>query len=93
LKTAGVTEHVEFHRALSKDVSSSWKDPIRFLWIDGDHSCPGAKEDFDGFAPHVQPGGVIALHDALNVFSGPIRVFVEEMLRSNQFGSAGLSTR
>jgi predicted O-methyltransferase YrrM len=89
LHTAGVTDHVEFHHALSKDVSSSWNEPIRLLWIDGDHTYRGAKEDFDGFAPHVQPGGVIALHDALNVFSGPIRVFVEEMLRSNQFGAAG----
>lgn len=89
LRTAGVTGHVEFHHALSKDVSSSWNEPIRLLWIDGDHSYPGAKDDFDGFAPHVQPGGFIALHDALNAFSGPIRVFVEEMLGSNQFGAAG----
>lgn len=89
LRVAGVTEHVEFHHALSKDVSSSWNEPIRLLWIDGDHTYPGAKDDFDGFAPHVNSGGVIALHDALNAFSGPIRVFVEEMLRLNQFGAAG----
>jgi predicted O-methyltransferase YrrM len=89
LRTAGVTEHVEFHHALSKNVSSSWDEPIRLLWIDGDHTYAGAKDDFDGFAPHVNPGGVIALHDALNAFSGPIRVFVEQMLRSNQFGGAG----
>jgi hypothetical protein len=80
---------VESHHALSKDVSSSWNGPIRLLWIDGDHTYPGAKDDFNGFAQHVTPGGVIALHDALNAFSGPIRVFVEEMLRSNQFGAAG----
>ncbi len=89
LRTADVLEHVEFHHALSKDVSSSWDEPIRLLWIDGDHTYPGAKDDFDGFAPQVSPGGVIALHDALNAFSGPIRVFVEQMLRSNQFGTAG----
>jgi hypothetical protein len=28
-------------------------------------------------------------HDALNVFSGLIRIFVEHILRSNQFGAAG----
>ena len=89
LQTAGVTKHVEFHHALSKDVSFSWNEPIRLLWIDGDHTYQGAKDDFDGFAPHVKPGGVIALHDALNAFSGPIRIFVEEMLRSKQFGPAG----
>jgi hypothetical protein len=47
------------------------------------------EDDFSGFAPYVQPGGVIALHDALSAFSGPIRVFVEEMLRSKNFGAAG----
>jgi hypothetical protein len=31
----------------------------------------------------------VAIHDTLNVFSGPIRVFVEDILRSNQFGAAG----
>lgn len=66
-----------------------WNRPIRFLWIDGDHTYQGAKTDFDGFFPHVLPQGIVALHDALNVFSGPIRVFVEEMLRSDRFGAAG----
>jgi predicted O-methyltransferase YrrM len=89
LRAARVTEQVQFHHALSNDVSSSWNEPIRLLWIDGDHSYQGAKDDFDGFAPHVKPGGVIALHDALNAFSGPIRVFVEEMLRSPAYGAAG----
>jgi len=89
LRTAGALEHVEFHHALSVQVSSAWNEPIRLLWIDGDHTYRGAKDDFDGFAPHVRPGGVIAMHDALNAFSGPIRVFVEEMLHSNKFGAAG----
>jgi hypothetical protein len=71
-------EHVEIHHAFSREVSPSWKQPIRLLWIDGDYTYRGAKEDFDGFAPHVSPGGIIALHDALNSFSGPIRIFVED---------------
>jgi predicted O-methyltransferase YrrM len=89
LRKAGVIEQVEIHRALSSDVSRTWKRDIRFLWIDGDHTYEGAKSDFDGFSPFVSPGGVVALHDALNNFSGPIRVFVEEILRSNRFGPAG----
>jgi len=89
IETAGVRSQVEVHRAYSKDVSSTWNRPIRFLWIDGDHTYQGAKTDFDGFFPHVLPTGVVALHDALNVFSGPIRVFVEDMLRSDTFGAAG----
>ena len=89
VEAAGVGRYVEVHRAFSTDVANSWNRPIRMLWIDGDHSYSGAKADFDGFMPHVVPGGFVALHDALHEFSGPIRVFVEDMLQSNRFGGAG----
>jgi predicted O-methyltransferase YrrM len=89
LEAAGVTGQVEVHRAYSTDVSPEWNRTISFLWIDGDHSYKGAKADFDGFFPHVLPQGIVALHDALHEFSGPIRVFVEEMLCSDRFGAAG----
>jgi predicted O-methyltransferase YrrM len=86
---AGVSQFIEVHRGFSSDVARDWNRPIRFLWIDGDHSYPGAKSDFDSFMPHLVPGGFVALHDALHEFSGPIRVFVEDMLRSDSFGPAG----
>jgi MMP 1-O-methyltransferase len=86
---AGVSEHVEPHAAYSKEVAKSWNQPIRVLWIDGDHSYEGAKSDLDGFFPHLVPEGVVAFHDALNNFPGPIRVIVEDVLRSDRFGPAG----
>lgn len=89
LRVADVSQQVEFHHALSKDVSASWSRPIRLLWIDGDHSYAGAKADFDGFMPHLNPNGIVALHDSLNLFPGPIRIFVEEVLHSAKFGPAG----
>lgn len=89
LKVAGVTQHVEIHHAFSKEVSATWSRPIRLLWIDGDHSYPGTKDDFEGFSSHLNPEGIVAIHDSLNVFSGPIRVFVEDILHSAQYGPAG----
>jgi hypothetical protein len=89
LDVAGVSRYIEVHRAFSSEVAASWSRPIRLLWIDGDHSYPGAKSDFDGFFPHMLPNGFVALHDALHEFAGPIRVFIEEMLRSDRFGAAG----
>ncbi len=86
---AGLTAHVEPHVGYSADVASSWDRPVRLLWIDGDHSYAGAKTDLDGFLPHLAALGVVAFHDALNAFPGPIRVFVEDVLRSDQFGPAG----
>lgn len=89
MHAAGVSNHVEPYAAYSKDVADSWNRPIRLLWIDGDHSYEGAKNDLDGFFPHLVPRGVVAFHDALNAFPGPIRVFVEDILRSDRFGPAG----
>lgn len=89
LKSAGVERTVEIHRAYSREVANGWSRPIRLLWIDGDHSYRGCREDFDLFSPYLSDGAVVAFHDALNAFDGPIRVFVEEVLRSDNFGRSG----
>jgi MMP 1-O-methyltransferase len=89
IQSAGVAAHVEPHAEYSNAVAKSWNRPIRILWIDGDHTYEGAKSDLDGFFPYVEPLGVVAFHDALNVFPGPIRVFVEDVLGSDRFGPAG----
>lgn len=89
IHAAGVSDHVEPRTAYAADVARSWNSPIRVLWIDGDHSYEGAKGDLEGFLPHLMPNGVVAFHDALNAFPGPIRVFVEDILGSDRFGAAG----
>ncbi len=89
LMQAGVTEHVEVHRVYSRDLARRWNRPIRFLWIDGDHTFNGAKEDVDLFTPFLAQGGIVALHDVLHSFEGPIRVFVEDILGSDRYGPAG----
>jgi len=89
IEAAGVTPYVESRLAYSAEVATAWNQPIRILWIDGDHSYEGARRDLDGFLPHLVPFGVLAFHDALNAFPGPIRVFVEDVLGSNRFGPAG----
>jgi hypothetical protein len=89
IQTAGLTHQVEAHRAPSRQVAIGWNRPIRFLWIDGDHTYQGAKLDFDLFTPFLIEGAIVAFHDTLHEFEGPIRVFVEDMLRSDKFGPAG----
>lgn len=37
--------------------------PLDFLFIDGDHSYEGVRQDFEMYAPLVRPGGLIAFHD------------------------------
>ncbi len=74
LARAGLTDHVEVHRKFSHQLATDWNRRIRLLWIDGDHTYAGAKQDLDLFAPHLATGGVVALHDVLHNFAGPIRV-------------------
>jgi predicted O-methyltransferase YrrM len=38
-------------------------EKLDFLFIDGDHSAAGSRQDFDDYAPYVRPGGLIAFHD------------------------------
>ena len=37
--------------------------PYDFVFIDADHSCAAARDDFFGILPHVSPEGIICLHD------------------------------
>jgi predicted O-methyltransferase YrrM len=44
-------------------VSSLLKQPVDFLFIDGDHAYEGVRADFEMYSPLVRDGGLIALHD------------------------------
>ena len=90
LERYGVKDQVEFHQCLSHEVAKEWNRPIRFLWIDGDHTYGGVKLDFDNFSPYLADGAIIALHDILIGYDGPIRVFMEDILLSENFCAAGL---
>lgn len=37
--------------------------PIDLLFIDGDHSYEGVRQDFEMYAPLVRPGGAVVFHD------------------------------
>ncbi len=52
----------------SEVVASRWSTPLGLVFIDGDHSAKAAQADYDGWTPHLLPGGVLAIHD---VFPDP----------------------
>jgi predicted O-methyltransferase YrrM len=91
LDRANVRDVVDVRVAYSSEVAQNWNEPIRFLWIDGDHTYAGAKADLDMFKPFLVDGAIVAMHDVLSTFEGSLRVFVEEILRSDDFGAAGFS--
>lgn len=90
MKRAGVEARVELQQMRSDELARSWNRPIRLLWIDGDHTYAGTKMDLELFRPHLANGAIVALHDVLYRFEGPVRVFAEEILASENFGAAGL---
>jgi predicted O-methyltransferase YrrM len=49
-------------------VAREWRTPLAFLFIDGGHGSEPAWADYQGWTPHVAPGGLLAIHD---VFPDP----------------------
>lgn len=90
LSSRGLREMVDFRQDFSQNVSPTWDRPLRFLWIDGDHRYDGTVIDFEGFAPHLADGGIVAFHDTLNHFEGSLRVFMERVLLSPHYGPCGV---
>lgn len=46
-----------------EEVSSRAGEGVDFLFIDGDHTYEGVKQDFEMYSQLVNEGGIIALHD------------------------------
>ena len=88
IKEAGVDDIVEPIIKTSKEASKDWNKPIKFLWIDGDHSYEMVRLDFKLWSPHLLKGGIIAFHDAVS--GGPKKVVCDFVLKSDKFGNAGL---
>lgn len=49
-------------------VARYWSIPLSLIFIDGGHSMEAALDDYRCWAPHVKPGGWLAIHD---VFPNP----------------------
>ncbi len=52
----------------SPTIAAHWAQPLSFCFIDGGHGEAPAWADYRGWAPHVCPGGWLAIHD---VFPDP----------------------
>jgi MMP 1-O-methyltransferase len=52
----------------SKDLATGWSRPLGLVFIDGGHSEEAARDDYEGWAPHVVRSGALVIHD---VFESP----------------------
>lgn len=68
LEDAGLEDAVVAVVGDSPAVARWWRAPLALLFVDGGHGAGPAHADYEGWAPHVAPGGLLAIHD---VFPNP----------------------
>ncbi|MGW7455821.1 class I SAM-dependent methyltransferase [Streptomyces sp. NPDC054787] len=68
LHRAGLEDHVIAIVGRSPQVAAAWGGKLGFVFIDGGHTDEHATGDYEGWAPHVAPGGTLVIHD---VFPDP----------------------
>jgi predicted O-methyltransferase YrrM len=68
LRAAGVEQDVVVLVARSAVAAGLWATPLGMVFIDGGHTDEAASTDYRCWAPHLAPGGLLAIHD---VFADP----------------------
>lgn len=68
LDRAGLTDSVVPIVAGTRAAGRHWRTPLGMVFIDGGHSDEAALTDYRTWAPHIVPGGILAIHD---VFPNP----------------------
>ena len=63
--------------------------PFDFIFVDGDHTYEGLRQDWEGWSPLVGPGGIVALHDSLlpegHLDAGSVRYSNEVVVHDPRF--------
>lgn len=89
----GVDFHILWGDSQTDEMEGRLKEiipEIDFLFIDGDHTYQGVKNDFMRYGPMVRPGGIIAFHDLITPKTSP-HIGVPKLWREIQ--AHGYATR
>jgi len=93
-KINDVDDWIIFERKNSLVAAGEWKcqkeQAVRLLFIDGDHSYEGCKNDILAWTPYLVPGGILAIHDYGNVsqgakYSSVVNAVFDTVLTNNIF--------
>jgi predicted O-methyltransferase YrrM len=75
----GLVNYITPIRKNSKDLTISDVDqPFNLVFLDGDHSYLGVKNDYEKTAPWIVGGGILAFHDCV-AFEGVARTIGEAL--------------
>lgn len=89
INKAGLSDVVKLLNMNSReaaDILKNQKVRARLLFIDGDHSYEGVKNDFDNYFDLVLDGGIIILDDYRKDSDGIVK-FVNELIKKEQIKS------
>lgn len=85
---AGVADWIDPVVGDAATVASEWDgQPIRLLFIDGDHSYDHVRSDFEAWGHWVVPGGAVVFHDALEPCLPDISRYLDEVLLGSEWTS------
>ncbi|HEY1922249.1 MAG TPA: glycosyltransferase [Tepidisphaeraceae bacterium] len=82
IAAAGVSDMVDIHSGASVEIGANWREPIRLLFIDGDHSYEASSQDFLLWSPRVQTHGLVILHD-IGTYEGVTNLY-NQVVRDTQ---------
>lgn len=88
IRAAGLEDWVQPIRAHSLQAVKDWTEPVRLIFIDGDHSYGASLSDFRAWSPFVVTGGVLCLHD-VGAWRGVTRFYLELTQHSKEFREIG----
>jgi len=83
---------VKIVRAFSPEANKQIEGDFDFMFVDGDHSLEGIKQDWNDWSCRIVPGGIIGLHDTLvpkhnpNVANlGSHKYFIDHIQHDDRF--------
>lgn len=76
---------VDSHKQSTIDMISQYA-PFDFIFIDGDHTYEGAKQDYESYYPMLSENGVMAFHDIVEHTNRDVKVHLlwEELKQKNK---------
>lgn len=90
LRRAALADRVRPIAATSRQAADDWDgQPIRLLFLDGDHQYESVQEDFALWARWLVPGGIIAFHDAIEPNWPGVAQCLDEQLAGGGWAPVG----